>query len=358
MQIRNANLSNKSIAIGIIAIFALWILSGVVFPTDIDVKKTLGKKNIAVPLETKSINAEERIVEHRFYGQTEANRTVELRSEIKGRITSIMAKEGSTLKKGEVIATIDVQNRQLAVKQAEAVVKQRTIEYKAARSLSKKGLNSQAQSLKTESELRLAEANLALAQLHYDNTRIVAPFDGILNRIHIEQGSLAEDQNSSHIATMYDLNPLIIRADVSEAMVQFVKQGQSANALIRGYGKKNGRIRYISKAADPITRSFAIELEIDNPDHAIPAGVTSTVYLPEQAQSVHVVPSSILTLGEKGDIGLKTLSDDQTVGFFPIKIIQDTPEGLWVKGLPVTANIITKGQNYVKAGMQIKKMEN
>ena len=68
----------------------------------------------------------------------------------------------------------------------------------------------------------------------------------------------------------------------------------------------------------------------------------------------HKIPPSILTLQDDGIVGVKVLSDDNTVIFYPIKKVKDTIDGMWVSGLPDKINLIISGQEYVTSGQKIE----
>ena len=117
---------------------------------------------------------------------------------------------------------------------------------------------------------------------------------------------------------------------------------------------QDATITYVSKTADPITRTFPIEIAVSNPDYAIPEGITSTLIIPEEIADIHIIPSSILTLDDNGEIGIRTVSETNKVEFYPVEIINDSGNGLWVAGLPPKAHIITLGQSYVNENTDIR----
>ena len=75
--------------------------------------------------------------------------------------------------------------------------------------------------------------------------------------------------------------------------------------------------------------------------------------VPLQNLKAHLIPSYLLSLNDIGDLGVKIVKKD-IVYFVEIQIIEDTPEGIWVAGLPNTATVITVGQEYVMNGQEIE----
>lgn len=84
------------------------------------------------------------------------------------------------------------------------------------------------------------------------------------------------------------------------------------------------------------------------------AGITAEIIVPGQEVLAHRIPSSIIALNDKGTVGVRTVTDEGRVAFQPVQLIDDTPEGLWVAGLPDKVTIITVGQDYVIEGQQVE----
>ena len=111
-----------------------------------------------------------------------------------------------------------------------------------------------------------------------------------------------------------------------------------------------GRIRYVAPVADESTRTFTVELEVDNADGQLRAGGTAQLRIPAEAVLAHRVSPSLLTLDDAGNVGIKIINDRGAVEFVVADIALSANDGVWLTGLPVTATIITVGQGYVSNG--------
>ncbi|TIR41110.1 MAG: efflux transporter periplasmic adaptor subunit, partial [Mesorhizobium sp.] len=118
-----------------------------------------------------------------------------------------------------------------------------------------------------------------------------------------------------------------------------------------------GTVRYISRDASSATRTFRVEIAIPNPDATIPAGMTAEIALSAQPTDAVMLPRSVVTLGDKGDLGIRAVDKDDKVVFFPIDLVDDTPTGLVLGGIPADARIIVAGQELVKEGEVVKPVE-
>lgn len=67
-----------------------------------------------------------------------------------------------------------------------------------------------------------------------------------------------------------------------------------------------------------------------------------------------LISPGLLTLSDAGELGVRYVDDQNTVQFAPIKVIDETPEGAWVTGLPATVRLISIGQDYLAEGVEVK----
>ena len=90
-----------------------------------------------------------------------------------------------------------------------------------------------------------------------------------------------------------------------------------------------------------------------NADLSISDGLTAEIGIESAGADAHLIPQSALTLNDDGKLGVRTVEDDNMAGFKPVRLLRDTPEGVWVTGLPKTAQVIVIGQEYVVAGVPV-----
>jgi multidrug efflux system membrane fusion protein len=111
-----------------------------------------------------------------------------------------------------------------------------------------------------------------------------------------------------------------------------------------------GTIRYVAPVADSATRTFAVELEVDNREGQLRAGGTAELRIPAETVLAHRISPSLLTLDDEGNVGVKIINTNGEVEFVEADIAIAETNGIWVAGLPPTATIITVGQGFVPDG--------
>jgi len=347
---------NKSItiAISIAVVIFLWLLSGIFSSDEVTVPPKSVVDNTQqklVKVQVQSQTAQDHANVIHLYGQTMADRDVEIKSETSGRIKEVLIEKGAPVKAGDVIAQITMDDRQRRLKSAQALVRQRQLEFEASRKLSQKSFRSQTKLAESEALLHAARAELESMRLDISHTKIKAPFDGKLEDKYIEVGDYVT--SGTLLARIVDLSPIVVSVDVSENDISKIHDAQPAHALVNNGREINGIVRFVAQTSSSSTRTYKIELEGNNPNNAITAGLTAQVRLQVGTEQAFLLSPAVLTLSDAGIVGVKTVDGEDLVQFHAISLLEDTPDGLWVSGLPHTIRLITRGQEYVSVGQKV-----
>ncbi len=281
-------------------------------------------------------------------GRTAPARIVELNAETDGRVVSIGVERGDRFDAGDVIVNLDERDRRARLLQAEATVKQRELEFEARAKLMGNSYVSEAQLQEAKALLEAANTELTRARLDVDYMVIRAPFDGALQDRQVEVGDFVK--RGDPIATIVDDRTLVVSASIAEYEAHFVRKGSPGTAKLATGQTVSGTIRYIAPVATEATRTFDVELEIDNADGLLRAGMTAELVIPAEKIYAHKVSPSLLTLDNEGNLGIKVVNESGIVEFHSADIAMSSSEGVWIAGLPYSATIITVGQGFVNEG--------
>lgn len=338
------------IAAGVAAAAFLWIVSGLIFPGDEKNVPDNAKHSLPSVRTVMSVakNHQNSLI---LFGRTEPARAVMLKAETSGHISAIVIDKGHAVKAGQVIARIAIDARKARLAEAEALLNQRAIAYKAAQQLSEKQYRSRVKLAEAKAQLETARAALKSIKLDIEHTNIRAPFDAILNDLPVEVGDFVAIGNA--VANVVELDPVVIAAEVSERAVGQLRVGAGAMVTPIGGPPVSGQVSYVSMVASEATRTFRIEVRLANPDGIFAAGQTTELKLDLGTEVAHLITPAILTLSDEGTLGVKSVDDGGIVRFHRITIIDDTTEGMWVGGLAERINLITVGQEFVRAGQKV-----
>jgi membrane fusion protein, multidrug efflux system len=345
----------KVVAIGIIAVVALWIASGMIGRDEKPAAVRPG--SASAPVEAETTVRILRSVAQPFQsgvilqGRTTASRSVELRAEVTGRVEKILIDRGQPVKQGQEILLIAVNDRAARLTQAKASLTQREMQAEAARQLAKQSFQTQVRLAEAEAQLAQARADVSRFELDLANTRIKAPFDGVMDTRLIDEGALLNI--GDRIGTVVDLDPIKITAQLSERNVADAKTGLPAKIVLTDGSTLDGQVNYIASVSDPNTRTFTIEVLAPNPEGKVLSGLAAQLRLPFGQNTAHRISSSVMTLSDDGKIGVKSVDDENKVKFWPVTILDDGPDGTWVSGLPDQLNLIVVGQEYVAIGQKV-----
>lgn len=302
---------------------------------------------------------EQKMVETRvtLTGTTEAARYVDVKSETSGLVISEPFRKGENVKKGDVLCELDPGTRLAALEEAKAQLNSAEINALTASRLADGGLGSEANKTSTQAALQATLAAVERAKREISRLSIIAPFDGLLETDAAEIGSFL--QTGSLCATIIQLNPIKIVGYVSENDVDKLEIGIPAQAKLISGRDIEGIVTFLSRSADPSTRTFKVEITVDNSDLSIRDGLTAEISILAEETRAHLIPQSSLTLDDKGQIGVRTIVDD-VAKFEPVNLVLDSPRGAWVQGLPSKVDVIVVGQEFVIDGTPVEAtyMEN
>ncbi|MFV2001522.1 MAG: efflux RND transporter periplasmic adaptor subunit, partial [Paracoccaceae bacterium] len=200
--------------------------------------------------------------------------------------------------------------------------------------------------------VRSAQSGIAAAEREIDLLSIKAPFGGILESDAAETGSLL--QPGALCATVIQLDPIKLVGFVPETEVAKVTVGVPAGARLAAGGDVAGTVTFLSRSADPATRTFRVEIQVPNTDLAIRDGQTAEILISSAAQAAHLLPQSSLTLNDEGALGVRIVNDNSRVEFVAVTVLRDTRDGIFVTGLPERADVIVVGQEFVVQGVPVK----
>lgn len=346
------NKSYRTAGIIIVGI-AILLVSGVFFPSEDNEASTPTERQARTLMAVSVINTnlEPYTKDIILRGQTQALRTVDLKSQIKSRIVDLPVEKGTRVKMGDVICRMDIEDREANHAETLAVVKQRELEFKASAELFAKGHRSETQHSAAQAAIDAAKAREKRARINLENAELTAPFDGIINERPIEIGDYMKEGDVC--AVIMEEDPFLVVADISENDINQINVGDTARAKMQNGQEVTGKIRFISSIADTSTRTFRVELEVANPDYKILDGITAELVIQANKVMAQRISPASLVLDDRGLVGVRTVDADNKVHFYEVEIMGNHENGVWVSGLDNNVQIIVKGHEFVKAGESV-----
>ena len=239
-------------------------------------------------------------------GYVVARTKASVSAKIPGRLEYLGVSEGSRVKQGEIIARIEsgdyaaaLASAQATLAQYEAQLAQAKRTYVRAQALRKDGLNSvnDLEDASTQVDVLSAQvtagkAQVRLAEVNLENTRVRAPFDGTVLRKDAEVGEIVAPSSAgggltrTAIVTMADLTTLEVEVDVNEAYIAQIRNGQRCTITLDAYPDTSfaGRVRQVVPTADRQKATVLVKVSIlDRDPRILPEMGAKVVFVRESA---------------------------------------------------------------------------
>lgn len=288
-------------------------------------------------------------------GRSEAEKKVIVRAETAGAVTETPTPLGANVKAGDILCRIGVDARQAQLAEARAALARAQLDYDAAVKLNEEGFRAETGVAAARASRDQAAAQVERARLELAKTEITAPFDGVFDHRNAELGDFLKVGDPC--GTVIQPTPFLITGAVSERDVGKISKGDRGVATLATGETVEGVIKFVASAADPSTRTFNVELEVPNEDGALRDGVTAEFRIFAEKRNAHRTPRSALVLNDAGEIGIRTLTNENVVEFVTVKLIGEEESGVWIDGLNGQVRVITQGQSFVSEGQHVNVSE-
>ncbi len=283
-------------------------------------------------------------------GRTEAARRIDVRAETSGRVISAPLAKGTGVATGQVLCRLDPGARPAQLAEAEARLANAQVSADNAAELAKGGFGPQNAVVAANAGLEAARAGVERIRRDIANLEITAPFAGSLETDTAEIGSLM--QPGGLCAKIIALDEIRLVGFATEQDINRLTIGARAGARLVSGRQVTGKVTFLARASDPVTRTFRVEVTVANPDLSIRDGETAEIVVQLASETAHLLPNNVLVLNDSGALGVR-IAVDGVARFVPVTILRDTENGLWIKGLPDTADVIVVGQAFVVDGSPI-----
>jgi RND family efflux transporter MFP subunit len=273
-------------------------------------------------------------------GNTAPIKNVDLVARVQGFLQSINYQDGTFVKEGTTLFTIEPETYKLKLEQAQAAeagaqasLKQAEADFKRQSDLVQRQAVSQA-TLDTststrdnaQANLQQAQANTRIAAVNYGYTKVTAPFDGIVSAHLISVGELVGVSSPTQLATIVALDPIYVNFNVNEQDVLRIREdarrrGMTVSELRQlpvevelqtetGYPHK-GKLDYISPTINQSTGTLPVRGVLPNPDRTLLPGFFVRVRVPygEDSKAL-LVPDVALGSDQAGRYVLVVNSDN------------------------------------------------
>jgi membrane fusion protein (multidrug efflux system) len=301
-------------------------------------------------------------------GRLEAYRVAQVRARVDGIVEKRLFTEGSDVKAGQTLFTIDPRSYRAAYDAARADVAASA----QVRDRYKQLLEVQAVSPQdyeaAVTKLRQAEATLAKAALDLENTRVPAPISGHIGRELVTVGALVGHGDATNMALIEQIDPIyanFVEAGADEMRLRkafdagkLQRSGADTVELVLDDGSiypDKGKLLFTDQVVDPSTGALSIRAVFPNHEHRLLPGMFATIRFPQaQAEGVFKLPQRAVLINPQGQFVL-VVDAEGKVSARPVKTgAMAGPDFVIEEGVQEGDQVIVDGVQKARPGMTVK----
>jgi membrane fusion protein (multidrug efflux system) len=305
---------------------------------------------------------------------------VEIRPKVSGFITRLCVEEGSAVRAGQTLVTIDNVQYKAAYHQAEAALESAKsalataeLTYKNKKELFNQNIIGEFDLTKAENSLASAKAGLAQAQAAVTSARdnlnycnVTSPSNGVIGTMPYRVGSLVSASIATPLTTVSNIDQMYVYFSMTEKQLLEMTRERGKNVtsafpevqlrLADGSMYEHpGKVSMVSGVIDQSTGTVSVRADFSNPDHLLKSGGTGSIIIPNDMANAIIIPQKCVSEVQNKKF-VYTVGKDNKVKYTEIKIkpLDDGNDFIVTDGLKVGDRYVTNGIAKLSDGMEIE----
>ncbi len=268
-----------------------------------------------------------------------------------GRIRQIFVEVGDKVVIGQRLAQMDAAN----LVNSETQIENFKRVYNRVSELFAVGGASQQELDNAKLQLTMAETNLKNLQ---ENTLLISPINGIVAARNYDNGDMYNGQQA--ILTVMQINPVLLKINVSETFFSRVKAGMPVDIKLDVYEGEtfSGKVSLIYPTIDERTRTFGVEIKLNNPNSKVRPGMFARVNINFGTINRIVVPDQAIIKQAGSGARFVYLYENGKVSYQQVELGRriDTTYEI-ISGLQDGAQVVVSGQSRLADGVEVEVVQ-
>lgn len=309
-------------------------------------------------------------------GTVSIDATVQVKSQVDGRIVEAPFSEGQMVHKGDLLFRLDPALFQAQVKQAEAALVRDQANLANAQAdlqrftdLAKKGFATAQQQETANAQTKVLSAAIVadhaaidIAKLQVSYTEISSPLDGKTGKILVRPGNLVKANDTGALVVINQLQPIAVDFSLPQQDLPSLQKRMARNKLLVTItipGDSNatplvGKVDFINNAVDTATGTITLKAEFDNADlKLVPGQLVDVNILLQTIDEALMMPKEAVNQGQDGQY-VYLLMPDGTVSVAPVKVAYEDGGRVVVSdGVKAGDKVVTDGQLRLAPGVKV-----
>lgn len=321
-----------------------------------EITKDKPKAERIIPVGAMCIDSVSGIVNNTYVGTLEEGQSVDLSFKYGGTLQSLMVKEGTKVRKGQLIAKVSSPSLDNTLRSSQATLEQAKDAYDRLKKVYDNGSLPEIKWKEMVANLEKAEAAYDIALAMNNENALYAPFEGVITALDAEIG-----QNITPlipIAKLINTNGLAVRITVPEKEIAKVNIGDLATVTIPALGDTvfEGKVTEKSMSASLMTHSYPVKVTIEKSNKELVPGMIGKVALKANISNGIVIPANAVLLNSEGKF-VWTVKDGRATRR-SITVTGYSGKGVVVgSGLGIGDHVITEGYQKISEGMKVSEYE-
>tara|TARA_R110000764_G_scaffold69468_1_gene143762 strand:- start:11998 stop:13011 length:1014 start_codon:yes stop_codon:yes gene_type:complete len=288
-----------------------------------------------------------------YSGTIEADNTVSLGFSVPGRISKVYVQEGQKVNKGQLLATIDQTTYKNAFDIANAGLEQANDNFKRLNSLYQKGSLPERDFIAVKVAVAQANANKNLAAKNLADTKLYAPFSGMITAKMTEIGATAAPGVPAF--TVMKTDKVYAKASITESEISKLKIGTDAKVEISSLNETfNGKVAIVNPSADAVTRTFNVKVRLDNKEDKLLPGMISNIKInTDNTVDVITVPSESIIRDASNILYVFVIKENKAIKKRVSLGSFKGNEVIVTKGLSIGDSVVIAGNKNLKDGQTV-----
>ena len=301
--------------------------------------------------------------------------TVNVKSQIEGRLDRVLFQEGEPVKRGQVLAEVDARLYGAQLQQGQAALARDKAQLDNARATLARSIKLHAESLvpqqqvddqralvaQLEAQLRGDQAQMATARLYIDYARITSPIDGVTGVRQIDQGNIVRPSDAAPIVVVTQLDPIAVVFSLPEDdLPRVAKQLAAGRVVVEAHSRDGaallatGALSLIDNAINPATATMKLKATFSNADRALwPNQFIKARVILASRKGALSLPATAIQRGPQGTFVYVVGPDDRATAR-PVRV--DAIEGetaTLASGLQAGERVVAEGQAQLRPGSKV-----
>lgn len=334
------------------------ILNTKISKLESEVDPNAQKVEKALPVKIKTLESTPFYHYVEIQGIVDGDQNVSVSPQVPGVVTNVYVREGSMVKKGDILAKLDAQVLKQSVEEIKIQLEMANIIYEKQKNLWDKKIGSEVQFLQAKTGKESLERRIKTIQEQIEMANIISPISGSVESVPLKVGQLASPGLPTSAIRVINMSTAKITAEISENFASRIKNGNQAFVRFPDLGKEiETKLSFTSRFIDPSNRTFRVECRFTTKEIELRANMIAYVKIKDYTNEASLIlPVNIIQSNQDGKFVFVAVKEGNKIAAVRKKIttgMDYNGESEITSGLSVGDQVITAGYQNLKEGTSV-----